>query len=111
MPSTPRCHEMPHASIHACLDDELEAGVAGVELDEQPDAQGGGEHAGQQPDQLDELGPAPADEGHGQRAGDGRQRRATVRIGNPRRPSTQRIPLTTTNQASSTTTPMPMIPA
>ena len=40
------------------LADELEAGVAGVERDEQPDAERGGDHAGEQRDELDQLGAA-----------------------------------------------------
>ena len=35
------------------------AGVVGVELHQQPDAERAGEHAGQQPDEPDELGPSP----------------------------------------------------
>ena len=52
---------------------ELEAGVGGVELDEQPHAESSREDTGQQPDELDQLGPPATDEGHGERAGDGRQ--------------------------------------
>ena len=73
MPSTPRCHEMPHSSIHACRETNWKPGSDGVELDEQPHAERRREDAGQQPDQLDELGSPATDEGHGERAGDGRQ--------------------------------------
>ena len=40
MPSTPRYQEMPHSAIQTCCDDELEAVVGRVEVDQQVDGEG-----------------------------------------------------------------------
>ena len=96
------------------LRDELEAGVAGLERRHQPHRHRQRAHGGQQRDDLGELGPClrhehdeqRADHRHEDQCGEDRERNRS-RFGCQH----HRIPRITTNHPSSSTTPMPMMPA
>ena len=60
---------MPHAEIHECLETNWKPGLPVSNFTSSQMLTRGGEHAGEEPDQLDELGPALAGQRHGEGAG------------------------------------------
>ena len=73
IPSTPRCHEMPHSWIHVCFETNWNPGSSRRTATSSQMLSAAGEHAGEQADQLDQLRPALAGDGDRERAGDRRQ--------------------------------------
>ena len=62
IPSTPRCQEIPHASIHVCFDSNWNPGVVRVEGPQQPDRQARRSDRRQQRDELHQVRTAPRHE-------------------------------------------------
>src|SRR3954468_9373371 len=86
--------------------DELEIAVRLVERDHDPDAEAGGNRAGEHCDELHPLGAAVREDADENRTG-GRNEDERSEDGE----RAHRLPRTTTNHASSSTTPTPMAAA
>src|SRR4051794_35730835 len=88
------------------LADELEIAVRLVERDHDPDAEAGGERAGEHRDELHPLGATVREDADENGTG-GRNQYERSEDGE----RGHRLPRTTTNHASSSTTPTPMAAA
>jgi hypothetical protein len=117
MPSTPRCHEIPHCSIQGCFETNWKPSAprsnsAVSQIAIAPVVDGGDDG-----DELHVLGPPLGEQGDDQRA-DRRDddqhrqdREAEDGVGGSEGAAHQKTPLPITNHTRSRTTPTPTMPA